>query len=119
MGTAIVILPLQGNRSSSKGRAPELLFLVALLVGIKEKGYEGRCRSDSKISVSQLKSLRSGFWTRSILGRWRGTPMNAPDVLHRPPSRPGTVEVVTVAAYGVFGRAKLKQIFNCEFIFAE
>jgi len=55
--------PVQGADRLATGTAPELLFLVPPLVGVKEEGYEGRCRSDSKICVSQLKSLRSAFWT--------------------------------------------------------
>jgi hypothetical protein len=58
-----IIPTVQGANCVARGVAPDLLFLLALLVGIKEKGYEGRCRSDSKICVSQLKSLRSAFWT--------------------------------------------------------
>jgi hypothetical protein len=54
--------PVQGADRLATGTASELLFLVSLLVGVKEEGYEGRCRSDSEICVSQLKSLCLTFW---------------------------------------------------------
>jgi hypothetical protein len=55
-------LGLLRSRSLELANRPRL-FLLALLVGVKEEGYERRCRSDCKICVSQLKSLRSSFWT--------------------------------------------------------
>jgi hypothetical protein len=48
-----------------------------------------------------------------------GNSCESPAVSHWPPSRPGSLEVITVAACGVSGRAKLKQVSNHEFILAE
>jgi hypothetical protein len=52
-------------------------------------------------------------------GWWRGRPTYAPDVFHRPASRPITVDLVAVAARGVDGWAQLDQVFNYEPVFAE